>query len=237
MLVVVATVEVGVGQDRLARDLVEGDVLRGELGRRGDHRGVADPLGVLQGPRQRLHAAEAAADDGGEALDAEAVGEAGLGVDPVFHGDEGEVRSPQLAGGRIDLVGAGGAEAAAEIVHPDDEEAAGVERLARANQVVPPADVAGIVGVVAGDVVRARQRVAHQHRVAACGVERAVGLVDELVARQGFAAAKAQRLVEMRQLRRDDSDGLGLDHDRQAETKNPAGSKRGLGRPRFSRIC
>ena len=63
--------------------------------------------------------------------------------------------------------GPGRAEAAAEVVDADDEEAVGVERLARPDHVVPPADVVGIVGVVAGDVVRRVERVADQHRVAA----------------------------------------------------------------------
>jgi hypothetical protein len=47
----------------------------------------------------------------------------------------------------------------------------------------PPADVVRIAGVTPGDVVRRVERVADQHGVAARGVERAVGLVGELVAR------------------------------------------------------
>ena len=210
--VVMAAVEFGVGEDGLARDLVEGDVLCGELGRGGDHRHVADTIGKLQRPRQRLHAAERAANHRGEALDAEAVGQAGLRLHPVFHGDEGEVRAPQRAGGGVDLVGAGRAIAAAEVVHPDHEELARIERLARADEVVPPAHVVRRVGVGAGDVVRTRQRVAHQHRVAALGVERAVGLIDQVVVVQRATAAQRERFGELGPLRRDHADRLRGDH-------------------------
>ena len=45
VLVVVAAVEIGVGHDRLARDFVEGDVLRGQARARGDHDRVAERSG------------------------------------------------------------------------------------------------------------------------------------------------------------------------------------------------
>ena len=79
--------------------------------------------------------------------------------------------------------------AAAEVVHPDDEEALGVERLARPDEVVPPAEVFGSIGVHAGDVVRGVQRMADEHRIGARGIQRTVGLVGELERGQRGAAA------------------------------------------------
>ncbi|MPN14626.1 hypothetical protein SDC9_161953 [bioreactor metagenome] len=226
VLVIVAAVEIGVGQDGLACDFIEGDVLCGQLGGRCDDRSMADAFRVLQRPRQGLHATQAAADHRGKALDAEQVGEAGLGVYPVFDGDEGEGCAPRLAGGRIDRDGARGSVTAAEVVDADDEELARIERLARAHQIVPPANVVGRVGVAAGDVVRTGQCMAHQYRVAARGIEGTVGFVDQVVARQYAAAAQWQRRGEMRCLWRHDADRLRLDHGcRLQKTKNPAGCK------------
>ena len=173
LVVVMAAVKVRVGHDRLARDLVEGDVLRRELRRRGDHDRVADALGVGERPLQRLHGAERAADHRREALDAEAVGEPRLRLDPVLHRHHREVRAPGLAGRRVDRRRPGRAEAAADVVRPDDEEAVGVERLAGSDQVVPPPDVVLVVLVKACHVVRGVERMAHQHRVRARLVQRA----------------------------------------------------------------
>ncbi len=61
MGVEVALVEVGVGDDGLARHLVEGDVLRRQVGRSGHGHAVAHAFRVLQRPAQRLHATQAAA--------------------------------------------------------------------------------------------------------------------------------------------------------------------------------
>ena len=72
------------------------------LARRDDDR-MAHALGVGERPLQRLHGAERAADHRGEALDAEAVGEPRLRLDPVLHCHHREVGAPGLAGrGLID---------------------------------------------------------------------------------------------------------------------------------------
>ena len=96
--VVVAAVEIRVGGDRLARDLVERDVLRRELGRRRDHDRVADAVRVADRPLQRLHRAQAPAHHGGEGGDAQAVGEPRLRVHPVLDRDHGEGGAVGLAG-------------------------------------------------------------------------------------------------------------------------------------------
>ena len=53
----------------------------------------ATPVGIEVAPRERLHAAERAAHHRREALDAERIGEAGLGAHPVFDRDNGKVRA------------------------------------------------------------------------------------------------------------------------------------------------
>ena len=55
---------------------------------------VADALRVADRPRERLHAAQAAAHHRGELRDAEAVGEPRLRVDPVLDGHERKVARP-----------------------------------------------------------------------------------------------------------------------------------------------
>jgi len=79
---------------------------------------------------------------------------------------------------------------AAEVVQADDEEAIGVDGLAGADAVVPPARFAIVGAVVAGGVVMAGQGVANQYRIAGAGVEFTVGLIDQLVAVQRLAAGQ-----------------------------------------------
>jgi hypothetical protein len=217
---VIAVVVLGVGQDGLAGHLVEGDVLGRQLGRGGDDGGIGDTVRILQRPRQGLHAAQRTADHSGELLDAEHVGEAGLRGHPVFHGHEGKVRAIRRPGGRVNGGGTGAAVAAAEIVHPDHEEFARIERLAGANEVVPPANVVGRIGVIAGHMVGAGQRVTHQHRIAAIGVQLAIGLVDQFVFFEAPAALEQERLGKALGARCDDTDGLRLRHG-DPENKKP----------------
>ena len=124
------------------------------LGRGGDHEGMRDAIGIGDRPLHRLHRAEAAAHDRRPAGNAEAFGESRLRVDPVLDCDHREACAIRPAGAWIDRRRAGRAETAAEIVHADDEEALGVERLTGADHVVPPADVDRIVGVVPGNMMR-----------------------------------------------------------------------------------
>ena len=104
----------------------------------------------------------------------------------------------------------GRAEAAAEIVDADDEETVGVERLAGTDHVVPPADVVWFVRVIARDVMRRIERMAHEHRVRTARVERAVGFVREVVLRQGEAACEREWRIEARRAGDDRPHGAAL---------------------------
>ena len=151
---------------------------------------------MADGPLQRLHRAQAAADDRGESFDPEMRGEARLRLHPVLHRDHGKIRAPRPAGRRIDARRSGGAVAAAEVVDADHEEPVGVHRLARTDQVVPPADIARIVGVPAGHVMRGVEGMADQDRVGALRVQGAVGFVAQRVLGHDGTAFQSQRLVE-----------------------------------------
>jgi hypothetical protein len=117
-----AAVEIGIGRDRLARDLVEGEVLRREPQRRGNDDAVRDPFRVRDGPVHRLHATKAAADHGGPAPDAEPVGEPRLRLDPVGHPERRKIRPPDLPARGIGRSGPRAAGTATGIVERDDEE-------------------------------------------------------------------------------------------------------------------
>ncbi len=106
----------------------------------------------------------------------------------------GKVEAPGLAGRRIGRGRPGRAHAAADHVRADDEIAVGVDRPARPDHGLPPARLAGDRMDV-GDVLVAGQRMADQDRVAALGVERAVGLVGDLERREIDAGIEPQRLV------------------------------------------
>ena len=95
--------------------------------------------------------------------------------------------------------------ATAEIVDPDDKETLGIERPAGTHQVVPPTRILRIVGISAGDVVVAGERVTHQDGVGFGGIERTVGFVNQVVGRHHGAAPQFEWRGEMGALRRDDA--------------------------------
>ena len=204
--VVVAAVEVGVGDDGAARDLVEGDVLRRQVRRGGDRDAVAHPRRVAQRPGQRLHAAQAAADHRGQLHDAEPLEQRACASTQSSTVTTGKSAPYGRCVAGLHAHRPGAAETRTRVVDADDEEAVGVQRLAGADQVVPPAGAVGLAGVLAGDVVAGVQRVAHQHRVAARRVQRAVGLVDQRVVAQLRAAPQRQAAREVHRLWGDGTD-------------------------------
>ena len=210
-----AVMEFRVRANRLTRDFIEGDVLRREFRRAGDDGDMTDAIRVVHHPLQRLHAAQRAADHCREAGNAERLGEALLALDPVRHGHQWEVRPPLLARLRVDRGRAGTAVAAADVVQRDDEEARGINGLAGADVVVPPARLAVAHGVIASRMMVAGEGMTDQDGVAGVRVQLAVGLVDQRVLLEASAAGQLQRGIEVGSLRRDETDrirGQGIRH-------------------------
>ena len=107
----------------------------------------------------------------------ELVQQAALHLHHIANGDGREIAAVGLAGGGVDAAGAGGAAAAAQQIGADDEVAAGVNRLARADRDIPPAGV--VLLVMLGNMGVSADGVADQDRVVLRGVEFAVSLVGD----------------------------------------------------------
>lgn len=183
-----------IGHYRLSADLVEGDVLRGVARAGGDRQRREHALGVARRPLQNLHAAHRATDDGKQSVDAEMVDQHHLRPHHVADCDDGQVEAVGFPRRRIYRGRPGRAEAAADDVGADDEKAVGVDDLARPDQHIPPAGLAGH-RIAVGDVLVAGQRVADKDRVGPRFVEFAIGLIGDLEWRQHSAGIEPQRLV------------------------------------------
>jgi hypothetical protein len=190
---VVAAPPVGVSHDRLAADLVEGDVLGAVPGGGGDADSAEQPLGIGGRPLQHLHPAHGAADHGLKGLDAHGLDQHGLGADHVGDGDDREGKAPGLAGRRVEAGRAGAAHAAADDVGADDEVTRRIQRPAGADQPCPPARLAGD-RVFPGHVLIQRQGVTDEDGVGPVGVERAETAPGDLQSVNAGAGVEDKRL-------------------------------------------
>ena len=127
-----------VGFDGHALRFVDGDAPGRRFGSRGDQDQLADPLGLLDGPFDRLKAADGAADQGVDAVNAQNVGQQPVGPYHVADRQFGEILVIGASGRRIDVQRPGRAVVRAEDVGADDEMLGGVEEFARLDRVRPP---------------------------------------------------------------------------------------------------
>ena len=137
LAVMLPAVEIGVAQDGVPADHVEGERLRAEAGGGGQGDRGFDAVGKARGPFEGLVAAGGAADDRAELLDAQPLDQPALDLGDVARRNRGEVGAVRLAGLPIEAVRAGGAAAAAEGIRADDEVLASVNGLFRARRRSP----------------------------------------------------------------------------------------------------
>ena len=219
---VAAIVELRIGEDRLAADLVEGDVLRRVIGRRRHRHRGEDRIRIHRRPGQNLHAAHRAADHREKPLDSEMLDEFLLRPDHVADRHRREIEAPEFA--RFVLVRAarpGRAHAAAEHIGADDEIAVGIDRLAGPHHGLPPAGLAG-QRMRLGDILIAGQRMADQDRVGPVRVQPSVGAIGDLDLAQRDAAVEREPVVE--------PDGLVDDFGKRHDAHEPGYARNGPAR-------
>ena len=178
-LVVSPALEVRVTHDRLAGDGREGDVHCAKAGAGTDRQAELHRQRVVDRPLQRLHAAERAAERGVELLDPKLRQEAPVNGVEVADAEHRELKAVALAGRRVDRRRAGRPLAAAKQVRRDHEELLGVNRLAGADQPVPPAAPLRIA-MVTGGVGVAGQCVADEDRIIALFTQLTVRFIRDL---------------------------------------------------------
>ena len=187
-----ALTPVGIGHDRLAPDLIEGDILGRMAGRGGNGHGGEDLIGRLRGPFECLHPAHGAADHAEQAVDAERLDKGALGADHVGNGDDGKTRPIGLAIGGLGRR-AGCAHTAAEYIGRNDMEPVGIDSLARPDDTRPPSGTARDRVGRACKLI-ARQRVADKNDIGPVLIQRAPALIGDIDMFEGLAAIELQRL-------------------------------------------
>ena len=190
---IAALAPVRIGHNRLAADLMKGDVLRGVARGAGDRHGREHAVLVGRGPFEHMHAAHRAAEHAQHLLDAEMIEQPRLRAHHVGHGDDRKIRTIGALGRRVDRARTGRAHAAADDIGAQHEIAVGIDRLAGADHGLPPAGLAGD-GVQIRDVLIACQGMAHHHEIRLLGIERAVGLIGDAERCERGPAIERQRL-------------------------------------------
>ena len=223
--VVVAALPVGIGGDGAAGDGIPGDALRVKRvgARDGDDR--VHLIGVPHGPLERLHPAQRPSGHRVQPCDPQLVEERPLCPHHVRDGDDRKVRPVGTPRGRVRGRGSRGAATAAEQVGTHHEEAVGVERLARTDHPVPPAEAAALAAVAlfgaeavsggrrcrsgreAGRVRVAAQGVAYEDDVVAARPERPVGFVRDSNPMELLPAIEGQWCGQVEIPRLDRTDG------------------------------
>ncbi len=219
--VVVAAQPVGIGDDGVTRDRVPGDTLRLQRMRTRDRHDRLHFVRIGDGPLERLHATERAARDRRQLVDAELGEKCALGAHHVGDGDHREVGSVRPS--RLRVVGrrAGRAAAAADEIRRDDEEAIGVEGLARPDHAVPPAETLAAAAVTllgtepvprpfadglcrhAGGVGVTAQGMTHENDVVARRRQLSIRFVGDAYGGQCPAGVECQGVRQIEELRID----------------------------------
>ena len=197
VLVKVPVMKVRVGHDGAARHFIERNVFSGQVGGAGHHHRMAHARRVLKRPAQGLHAPEAAAHHGRQLFNAQRIEQTRLGMDPVFHRHHRKIGTVDTPGIGVHMHRAGGAKTRAQVVDANDEKPLGVDRLARANHVVPPALALGLAFVRARHMVRGVQGMANQHRVGALGIQLAISFIGQGVIAHAGPALQRQSIRKM----------------------------------------
>ena len=136
---ILAVLPVRIGEDGVALQRTQRNRERrsGRAARNADD--AACDAGELRGEGQHHHAAERSADHRRELFDPSDANHFVAAARDVLDRQIGKVQPVRKPGGRIDRRGAGRTEAAAQRIHADDEVAVGVDGLAGADHLLPPA--------------------------------------------------------------------------------------------------
>ncbi len=187
LVVVIPAVEVRVVHDHLAPDHFEPERLRRQARRRRNAQALAQLARITHRPLQGLHPAHAPADHRLQHVDAEKLQQQTLCVHHVLDRDlrkRGPVGFTRVG---VDGRRAGGALAAAKHVLRDHEIPLRVDRLARADHLVPPAGLAVILGMPPCSVRVGGQWRTNENRVRLVVVEFAVGFIGDFKSLQRLA--------------------------------------------------
>ena len=183
---------IGIGMDGGAAYLMKGYILRRMMRGGGNGSGGIDRFRIGRGPFQHLHAAHGTANHGKPAADPKPFHQALLRAHHVADRHRRKIRAPRPAkpapgGIRHFTARPGGAHAAAQHIGADQKVAIRIQRPAGADDVFPPAGLAGD-GVGFGDILIARQRMADQHCITGRRIQAPIGAIGDLQRRNNRAA-------------------------------------------------